>query len=98
MKAILALTKDAKAFGQTLVAIAMQKLPDGTSQVRAFLERLEDYTATEIAPDDISSIVQALFDVGDRLLLPSDEPRSIFDFGNDVINFPHYLAAFTSPG
>ncbi len=85
MKAILALTKDAKAFGQTLVAIAQQKLPDGTSQVRAILERLEDYTATEIAPDDISSIVQALFDVGDQLLLPSDEPRTIFDFGNDVI-------------
>ena len=84
MKAILALAKDAKAFGETLIAIAEQKRPDGTTQVRAFLERLEDYTATEIAGNDISSIVQALFDVGDRLLRPEDEPCGMFDFGNDV--------------
>ncbi len=84
MKAILALAKDTKAFGETLIAIAEQKRPDGTTQVRAFLERLEDYTATEIAGDDISSIVQALFDVGDRLLRPEDEPYGMFDFGNDV--------------
>jgi predicted KAP-like P-loop ATPase len=84
MKAILALAKDAKAFGESLIAIAEHKRPDGTTQVRAFLERLEDYTATEIPGDDISSIVQALFDVGDRLLRPEDEPYGMFDFGNDV--------------
>jgi predicted KAP-like P-loop ATPase len=84
MKAILALAQDAKAFGESLVELANQKLPDGTTQVRTFLERLEDYTEKEIPLDCIPSIVQALFDVGDRLLCPEDEPSGIFDFGNDI--------------
>ena len=83
MKAILALAKDAKSFGASLVKLASQKRPDGTTQVRAFLERLEDYTA-EISVDCIPSIVQAFFDVGDRLLPPEDKPSGMFDFGNDI--------------
>jgi predicted KAP-like P-loop ATPase len=84
MKAILANACDAKAFGENLVELANQKLADGTTQVRTFLERLEDYTENEIPLDCIPSIVQALFDVGDQLLRPEDEPWGMFDFGNDV--------------
>ena len=84
IKAILALAQDAKAFGESLVELANQKIPDGTTQVRIFLERLEDYTESEIPLDCIPSIVQALFDVGDQLLRPEDEPWGMFDFGNDV--------------
>ncbi len=83
MQATLALAKDVKSFGASLVKLASQKRPDGTTQVRAFLERLEDYTA-EISVDCIPSIVQAFFDVGDRLLPPEDKPSGMFDFGNDV--------------
>jgi predicted KAP-like P-loop ATPase len=84
MKAILANAFDAKALGENLVELANQKRADGTTQVRTFLERLEDYTENEIPLDCIPSIVQALFDVGDQLLRPEDEPWGMFDFGNDV--------------
>lgn len=84
MKAILSLAKDAKAFGKHLVELANQKHFDGTTEVRIFLEQLEDYTEQEIPVDCIFSIVQALYDVGDRLLRPEDEPEGMFDFGNDI--------------
>ena len=84
IKAILALAKDAKAFGENLVELAHQKRSDGTTQIRAFLERLEDYTEKEIPANSIPSIVKALFDVGEQLLPPEDEPQGMFDFGNDI--------------
>jgi len=84
MKALLALAGDAKAFGAKLVELANQKRPEGTTRVRAFLERLEDYTKKDIPSDSIPSILQALFDVGDQLLRPEDEPRGVLDFGNDI--------------
>lgn len=84
MEAILALAQDAKVFGENLVQLTNQKLPDGTTQVRTFLERLENKTETEIPLECIPSIVQALFDVGDQLLRPEDEPCGMFDFGNDI--------------
>jgi predicted KAP-like P-loop ATPase len=84
IKAIFALAKDPKAFGENLVELAHQKRSDGTTQVRAFLERLEDYTEKEIPANCIPSIVKALFDIGDQLLPPEDEPQGMFDFGNDI--------------
>jgi len=84
LKTILASARDGKLFGENLVKLANQKYPDGTTQVRTFLERLEDYTEKEIPLDYIPSIVQALFDVGDQLLPPEDKPCGMFDFGNDV--------------
>jgi|ERR671933_316215 predicted KAP-like P-loop ATPase len=84
IKTIFALAKDAKAFGENLVELTHQKRSDGTTQVRAFLERLEDYPEKEIPTDCIPSIVKALFDVGDQLLPPEDEPHGMFDFGNDI--------------
>ena len=83
IKAIFALANDVKAFGENLVELAHQKRSDGITQVRAFLERLENYSEKEILTNCIPSIVKALFDVGDQLLPPEDEPQGIFDFGND---------------
>lgn len=84
MKAILALANDGKAFGEKLIELANQKRPDEMTQVRIFLERLEDYTEKEISLDCIPSIVQALFNVGDQLLRSEDENRGMFDFGNNI--------------
>ncbi len=84
IKAILALASDGKAFGEKLVELANQKRPDGMTQVRIFLERLEDYTEKEIPLNCIPSIVQALFNVGDQLLRSEDENRGMFDFGNEI--------------
>jgi len=83
-RAILALAQDVKAFGENLIELGSQKRPDGTTQVLVFLEQLEDYTEKEISANCIPSIVQAFFDVGDRLLYPEDEPYGMFDFGNDM--------------
>lgn len=84
MKAILALAQDAKVFGENLIELVHQKRPDGTTQVRAFLERLGSDTEIEIPKNCIPSIIQALFNVGDRLLIPEDEQCGMFDFGNET--------------
>jgi predicted KAP-like P-loop ATPase len=84
MTSILALGKDASAFAENLLELASQKRSDGTTEVRAFLEQMEEYTQRAIAINYIPSIVQAFFDVGDRLLQTEDEAYGIFDFGNDI--------------
>lgn len=83
MRALLTVAANAEAFGARLVELAEQRRPDGTTRVRAFLERLEDYIEQDISENDISPIVQALFNVGDKLL--KDEPRWIFDLDNDIL-------------
>ena len=85
VKAILALAEDKDKFGEHLIKLANQKRLDGTTQVRAFLEQLENYPQQEIPVNYIPSIVQALFDVGEELLCVEDESQSIFDLGNKVI-------------
>lgn len=84
IKTILPLACDTKALGENLVELANQIRPDGTTQVRAFLESL-DYDSEEIPTDCIGSIVFALFDVGEQLLRPEDQPHTMFDVGNEII-------------
>ena len=50
----------------------------------AFLVRLQDYTATEIAVDQVGPIVSVLLDVGDLLMRPEDAGSGLFDLGIDV--------------
>jgi predicted KAP-like P-loop ATPase len=85
IKAILALAEDADKFGEHLIKLANQKRLDGTTQVRAFLEQLENYPEQEIPVNYIPSIVQALFDVSEQLLCAEEKYQSIFNFGNEVI-------------
>jgi predicted KAP-like P-loop ATPase len=84
MTAILAESGDSDAFGTALVQLSTQLRPDGTTRVRAFLERLPDYTEQGIPSEAITPILKALFEVGDNLLRPEDENRGMFDFGNDI--------------
>ncbi len=84
MRSILILTSDSDAFGAALLELSKQKGVDGrTSKARAALERLEDYTRDEIPVDDVGTIISALYDVGDRLMLWDDE-GGMFRFGNDL--------------
>ncbi len=57
--------------------------PDGTSKGRALLERLQDLTQEGIPNARIPVFVSALLEVGDELLVPQDENRGMFDFGNE---------------
>jgi predicted KAP-like P-loop ATPase len=66
------------------VELSKQKHPDGITRARLFLERLEDYTTEEIPLERIPLIVQALFNIGDQLLLPEDDKCRMFDFGNET--------------
>lgn len=83
MKATLAVANDPDAFAERLLKWASEVRPDGMTRVRELLERLEDYT-DEIEVQNIASIVEAFFEVGDQLLKPEDRSRGMFDFGNDI--------------
>jgi predicted KAP-like P-loop ATPase len=78
IKAVLEHVNDSQEFGVTLLEFADQKLPRGTSRVRALLEQLEDYTETEIPAEGIFPVIRAFFDVGDELVLSEEEAP--FDF------------------
>lgn len=84
MQSILALAKNGEAFGNKLLELSRQHRADGLTRVSAFLERMEDYTEKEIPKEHIPEILRALFDVGDELLVPEDEGRGLFSWGNDV--------------
>lgn len=85
-KLIFDLIGDTDKFKNHLTELAKQKLPNGTTQVRIFLEQLENSNKQEIPLDYIPSIVEALFDVSEELLLsPDDESNGILNFGNEVI-------------
>jgi predicted KAP-like P-loop ATPase len=82
MRSIIQSDTEVKSFEEKLVKLSKEKRPDGRTRVSVFLERLEDYTSSEIRSDSIPSIVQALLNVGDTLLIVDDERQGMFDFGN----------------
>jgi predicted KAP-like P-loop ATPase len=57
---------------------------NGKSKLSIFLARLWDYL-DDPEEDEIKILVETIFDIGDELLLPSDEQQAMFDdWGNDV--------------
>jgi predicted KAP-like P-loop ATPase len=81
MNALLALAGTPTEFCQALIRAKAERRPDGLSKARALLERLMDHVGNDIPDEHISTIIQALFDVGDSLIDPADE-RGMFDLGN----------------
>jgi predicted KAP-like P-loop ATPase len=84
MQSILAKVVAPEEFGAEILKLAKQTRPDGKSKAAAFMVRLQDYTATEIATDQIEPIVLALMDIGDELMSPEDASSGMFDLGIDV--------------
>lgn len=84
MQALLMLAGDAAAFGSKLVELSSKRHPNGTNRIRALLDRLQDYTQRDIPLENIPSVVQALFAVGDILLSSAEQKLGMFDLGNDV--------------
>jgi predicted KAP-like P-loop ATPase len=84
LEAILALTENIEAFSNKLLELSRQHRPDGSTRVSTFLERLQDYTQKDIPKQRIPVILQALFNVGDELLVPEDESRGLFGWSNDI--------------
>ncbi|MDZ8089540.1 MAG: P-loop NTPase fold protein [Nostoc sp. DedQUE12b] len=84
IKIILGLVENPEKFRNYLIELAKQKLPNGTTQARVFIEQLENSTE-EIPVNYIPSVVEALFDVSEQLLSQDDESHSILAFSNEVI-------------
>jgi predicted KAP-like P-loop ATPase len=84
IQTILALAKNSDAFDNKLMELSKQRRPDGSTRVSTFLERMEDYTEKDIRKEHIPMILQALFNIGDKLLVPEDEGRGLFGWGNST--------------
>ncbi|MBD2728874.1 AAA family ATPase [Nostoc sp. FACHB-892] len=84
IKIILGLVENTEKFRNYLIELTKQKLPNGTTQARVFIEQLENSTE-EIPVNYIPSVVEALFDVSEQLLSQDDESHSILAFSNEVI-------------
>lgn len=82
MLALLSLAETPAALGDTLVQATYEKRLDGLSKARALLERLMDHVEEDIPDEHIPVFIGVLFDIGDSLVLDSDE-RGSFDFGNE---------------
>ncbi|MCS5515568.1 hypothetical protein NWF32_10535 [Pseudomonas qingdaonensis] len=82
MLALLSLAETPAALGDALVQATSMKRPDGLSKARALLERLMDHVEEDIPGEHIPVFIGVLFDIGDSLVLDSDE-RGSFDFGNE---------------
>ena len=82
MLSLLSLTETPAALGIVLVDAASVKRPDGLSKARALLERLMDHVEEDIPGAHIPVFIGVLLDIGDSLVLESDQ-RGSFDFGNE---------------
>jgi len=74
---------DPVRFRESLSELADQRTPDGISRARLFLEAVQDYTEDQIPVEHVGSVIGALFDVGDSLVIKTDE-RGMFSIGNDM--------------
>lgn len=90
--ALLELVATPAALGVALVQATNEKRPDGLSKARALLERLMDHIEKDISEDHIHVFINVLLDIGDELVIDSDE-RGTFDFGNEsrVARVVYYL-------
>jgi len=70
IRSILAGAHDRALFCDKLSELAKETRPDGKTRLSAFLDRVQDYTGTEISIQDIEPIVVALFEIGDDLIAP----------------------------
>lgn len=82
--ALLATTQSSASFAKVLEAAAGVKGADGVSKVPALLDRFMDHVAKEVDTADVQPIIEALFDVGDKLLSPEDQDAGMFAFGNET--------------
>jgi predicted KAP-like P-loop ATPase len=84
MKAAIDLMVSAESFADFLKELSTEREDDDTTRVRRFLDRLEDYTETDIPLDVIPSAIHALLLAGDDMLRSEPERMGFLDFGIDV--------------
>lgn len=82
--ALLATTPSSVSFAKVLAAAAGVKGADGVSKVPALLDRFMDHVAKEVDEANVEPIIEALFDVGDKLLSRADRDSGTFGSGNET--------------
>jgi len=83
MRSILEQVENIKRFKHTLIKLSKHKRRDGSTRLSVFLERLLDFI-DDIPLEKIPFILDAIFDIGDKLILPEDETLTLFGLGNDI--------------
>ncbi len=83
MEAILSSLPDKEMFCTHLKHLVTEKRSDNSTKLSVFLEKMEDYTS-EIPKDNIPSVIETFFAVGDELIIPEDEDEGFLYWGNDV--------------
>ncbi len=100
LDSLLHLVIDQAAFAEALRTASTQKTPTGVSKVRGLLERIMDHMADELDVGHAQPVISALLDMGDELLLSTDQLRGLFDFGNEsrVTRIVYHLLKKVAPG
>jgi predicted KAP-like P-loop ATPase len=80
--ALLAAMQSPGTFGEALLAASTLKDVRGVSKVRTLLERFMDHIEGDVGSEDVEPILDALMEVGDKLL-KADRNSQSFDFGNE---------------
>lgn len=84
IETFLASTHSSASLAEMLEAASGVKGADGVSKVPALLDRLMDHLA-EIDSAAAKPIIEALLDVGDKLLSPADQDGGVLFFGNETL-------------
>lgn len=84
MQTILANTENPEHFSADLLRLAREIRPDGKAKVSVLLDRLQDYTDTDISTEAIQPVISVLLDIGDQVMRPEDLEVGLFSLGVDV--------------
>lgn len=84
MQRAIVLMADAEQFRDYLRSLVTVVQRPGVTRARAFLARLEDYTAEGIPQDRVRPSLRALLAAGDDLLRAEPDRESMFEFGMSV--------------
>lgn len=84
IEALLSSAPSSQSFSTVLEAAAGTRGADGVSKVSALLDRFMDHVEKDLDTAHVRPVIQALLNVGDRLLSKADQDPSMFGFGNEV--------------
>lgn len=84
VNALLSAATEPATFAAILRSAKVQKLPSGVSKARALLERIMDFVPGEMQSEHARPVITAMFEVGDELLLTTDEGGGFFGSGNET--------------
>ncbi|MGE4233219.1 MAG: P-loop NTPase fold protein [Bacteriovoracia bacterium] len=90
MKSYIEMAADLDAFSSLLLKLSSEKMSDGKSKVRLFLELMEYHVKNDVKEDHIENIISALFRTGDHIISNEKEHTQLFDFGIGI-NFSRLI-------